>query len=131
KGGYDTLLPLIESMAMSSGKYAGSGVPHPQMNQPATTPGMELEHAIGYSDLAGGLYYHPNGTHLVYAAGGTVVICDFSDPHTQQMLAGHDGMITCIALGSSGRYIASGQGGHNSDVIVWSFQDRALLFRLA
>lgn len=29
------------------------------------------------------------------------------------------------------RYIASGQGGHNSDVIVWSFQERSLLFRLA
>lgn len=87
---------------MASGKDDGD---HPagQMDQPPATPGMELEHAIGYADLASGLYYHPNGRHLVYAAGGTVVICDFSDPHSQQMLAGHDGMITCIALGSSGR----------------------------
>lgn len=29
------------------------------------------------------------------------------------------------------RYIASGQGGHNSDVIVWSFQERSLVFRLS
>lgn len=29
------------------------------------------------------------------------------------------------------RYIASGQGGQNSDVIVWSFQERSLLFRLS
>lgn len=29
------------------------------------------------------------------------------------------------------RYIASGQGGHNSDVIVWSFEERSILFRLS
>lgn len=86
---------------MTSGNDDGRGPS--QVEQPPETPGMELEHAIGYADLSGGLYHHPNGTHLVYAAGGTVVICDFNDPHSQQMLAGHDGMITCIALGSSGR----------------------------
>lgn len=74
----------------------------------AEGPGMELEHAIGYSALPGGLYYHPNGTHLVYAAGGTVVICDFNDPHAQHILTGHDGMITCVALGNSGRYSRNG-----------------------
>lgn len=90
---------------MASGKDDGrSGGRNPtQTDQPPETPGMELEHAIGYADLSGGLYYHPDGKHLVYAAGGTVVICDFSDPHSQQMLEGHDGMISCIALGSSGR----------------------------
>lgn len=65
--------------------------------------GMELDHAIGYSIISAGLCYHPNGTHMVYAAGGTVVICDFNDPHTQQILTGHDRMITCIALGKTGR----------------------------
>ena len=67
------------------------------------SPGMELDHAIGYSIISAGLCYHPNGTHMVYAAGGTVVICDFKDPHTQQILTGHDRMITCIALGKTGR----------------------------
>lgn len=66
-------------------------------------PGMELEHAVGYSSLPGALFYHPNGQHMVYAAGGTVVICDFSDPHEQHILSGHDGMITCVALGNAGR----------------------------
>ena len=86
---------------MTSGKDGGEG--RGQKDRPPEMPGMELEHAIGYADLASGLYYHPDGRHLVYAAGGTVVICDFNDPHSQQMLAGHDGMITCIALGSTGR----------------------------
>lgn len=81
---------------------SGGGGVEPK-DQPAETPGMELEHAIGYTNLSRGLHYHPDGTHLVYAAGGTVVICDLDDPHTQQILTGHDGMITCIALGSTGR----------------------------
>lgn len=68
-------------------------------------PGMELEHAIGYCSLPGGLFYHPNGLHLIYAAGGTVVICSFNNPHEQDILTGHDGMITCLALGFSGRWV--------------------------
>lgn len=68
-------------------------------------PSMELEHAIGYSCLPGGLFYHPDGKHLVYAAGGTVIVCDPNDPHAQHILIGHDEMITCLALGSSGRWV--------------------------
>lgn len=74
-----------------------------QPDQRMEKPDMELEHAIGYSDLSGGLHYHPDGTHLVYAAGGTVVISDTTDPHKQHILAGHDGMITCVTLGNTGR----------------------------
>ena len=44
---------------------------------------MELEHAIGYLAIPGGLHYHPNGKDFVYAAGGTVIVCDISDPHAQ------------------------------------------------
>lgn len=66
---------------------------------------MELEHAIGYSNLWGGLHYHPDGKHFVYAAGGTVVISDFNDPHKQDTLTGHDGIITCITLGKAGRLL--------------------------
>lgn len=74
--------------------------PAPHEEQQAS---MELEHAVGYSSLSNGLFYHPNGKHLVYAAGGTVVLCDYNDPHAQHILTGHDGMITCLALGNSGR----------------------------
>lgn len=91
------------ALGKDDGRGSGRNPTPTQTNQPLETPGMELEHAIGYADLSGGLHYHPDGKHLVYAAGGTVVICDFSDPHSQHMLEGHDGMISCIALGSSGR----------------------------
>ncbi|CAM9394376.1 unnamed protein product [Discosporangium mesarthrocarpum] len=92
---------------------------------------MELEHAIGYLGIRGGLFFHPNGKDLVYAAGGTVVVRDLNDPHHQGIMRGHDGTITCLSLSKSGRFIASGQGGENSDAIIWSFEDRAILYRLA
>lgn len=94
-------------------QYPASGLVHmapggdndvlQQNDQAEEKPGMELEHAIGYSGLSAGLYYHPDGEHVVYAAGGAVVICDLKDPHKQHILTGHDGMITCIALSNNGR----------------------------
>ncbi|CAM9810711.1 unnamed protein product, partial [Choristocarpus tenellus] len=92
---------------------------------------IERERAIGYLGLRGGLFYHPNGKDVVYAAGGTIVISDLNEPHMQGILRGHDGMINCIALSKSGRYVASGQGGENSDAIIWSFDKQSLLYRMS
>lgn len=58
------------------------------------------------------------------------MISDLSDPHNQVFLRGHDDNITCMSLSPSGRYIASGQKGENSDVIVWDFDEKKLLYRL-
>lgn len=100
----DTLHPAsplrLNPVVMEPGDTSEALAPR---GQSVESPGMELDHAIGYSIFSAGLCYHPNGTHMVYAAGGTVVICDFNDPHTQQILTGHDRMITCIALGKTGR----------------------------
>ena len=91
---------------------------------------FELEHAIGYSGkVASSLVAHPNGQDLIYAAGGCVVACDKDDPHKQTFFRGHDADILCLTLSSSGRFIASGQGGSESDVIVWDFENKAVLFR--
>ena len=91
---------------------------------------FELEHAIGYSGhVASSLVAHPNGQDLIYAAGGCIVSCDKDDPHKQTFFRGHDDDITCLAVSRSGRYIASGQAGANADVIVWDFEEKAVLFR--
>ena len=92
---------------------------------------MELEHAIGYLSLPGGLYCHPNGTDLIHAAGGTVIVADLHDPHRQQILRGHDANVTCLAVSGSGRLIASGQAGENADVLVWDTASRQILYRLS
>lgn len=85
---------------------------------------VELEHAIGFAGAVyDGQHYHPNGRDFVYAAGATVgegdfptsphfltltvcnyhfaVICDFTDPHNQHFLRGHNDNVTCVALSRS------------------------------
>lgn len=92
---------------------------------------IELEHAIGLSALRGGLHYHPNGKEYLYAAGASIVVCDFNDPHNQSFFRGHDDSITCVAMSPRGSLVASGQRGENADAIVWHYRDRRLLFRLS
>ena len=58
--------------------------------------------------VLGGLQWHANGTHLVYALGSTVIIKSLVDG-SQSFLTGHTGNITALALSKCGRYIASGQ----------------------
>ena len=91
---------------------------------------FELEHAIGFAgDVPQTLFQHPNGRELVYAAGGCVVACDKQDPHQQTFFRGHDDNVSCLALSSSGRFVASGQRGKSSDVIVWDYEARSSIFR--
>ena len=97
----------------------------------APSPAVELEHAVGYSALKGGLKYHPNEREYLFAAGASIIVCDFTDPHQQTFLRGHDGNITCLALSRTGKYIASGQYGENSDAIVWDFSAKRLLYRMS
>jgi len=100
-------------------------------NPPSLEATLELEHAIGFSGQASTLYYHPNGTHFVFASGGTIVIQSFLDPHDQVFLSGHDGNISCMCMSKSGRYFASGQEGENSDVYVWDFESKKAMYRLS
>jgi hypothetical protein len=55
-----------------------------------------------------GLQWHPNGTHLVYALGSTVIIKSLVDG-AQSFLTGHTGVVSALALSACGRFIASGQ----------------------
>ena len=91
---------------------------------------LELEHMIGFSGASmSPLHVHPNGSDVVYAQGGCVVVADLRDPHKQAFLRGHDAAVTCLALSTSGRYIVSGQSGDNADVIVWDFETKAIIYR--
>ena len=92
---------------------------------------IELEHAIGISTIRGGLHYHPNGREYMYAAGASIIVCNFDDPHDQSFLRGHDDSVVCVALSPHGTYVASGQSGENADAIVWDYATKSLKFRLA
>ena len=91
---------------------------------------LELEHMIGFNGSASSpLHVHPNGSDVVYAQGGCIVIADLRDPHKQDFLRGHDDTVTCLALSASGRTIVSGQKGDNCDVVVWDFETRQEIYR--
>ncbi len=93
---------------------------------------LDLEHAIGYSGrIVQSCYLHPNSQDFLYIAGGCIVICSLSDPHQQSFLKGHDDQITCLSVSSTGRLLASGQKGDNSDVILWDFVQKKPIFRLS
>jgi len=91
---------------------------------------MELAHAIGFNGASTEpLHLLGNGMYA-YASGGCVVIASLSDSNAQSFLRGHDDHIQCLAVSSSGRLIASGQGGHNSDVIVWDVDSKSRIYTL-
>jgi WD40 repeat protein len=101
----------------------------------AASPGgvvVELDHAIGYSGkIVNSVHLHPNATDYVLIAGASIIIGDINDPHNQHFLRGHDDQITCLALSASGKMIASGQKGDNSDIILWDYDNKKAIFRLS
>jgi WD40 repeat protein len=58
------------------------------------------------------------------------VLNSFSDPHQQCFLRGHTDYISSVHISPSGRWIASGQQGAESDVIVWSYETKDIKYRL-
>jgi WD40 repeat protein len=123
------------SVKNSSGQTQTGAAPAGATAAVATSSGarfaLELEHAKGFScDLAGALLAHPDGRRFVTAAGACVVIGELEDPHKQRFLRGHAERLTCLALSPSGRLIASGEGGDDSDIVVWDFEKGTELYRL-
>lgn len=85
---------------------------------------LELEAVIGFGGkVPHGLHWHPNGTHIVYPLGSTVVIKSLVDG-SQSFLTGHTDVITAVAVSKCGRYVASGQKapmGAKTPIILWDF----------
>lgn len=99
-----------------------------------STPRLELESVLGYSGaVPQGLISHPDGVHLVYPLGACIVIREIGNPKSSEFLYGHNDKISCLAMSSSGRYIASGQSTHpgfQADVCIFDFPTRRLLHRM-
>lgn len=92
---------------------------------------VEFEHAIGLNvQTKNGLLYHPNGHNYIYSSGGNIVMCDLTNPNSQEFFRKHDDLITCLRLSASGNYIASGQQGNAANVYVWDFHTRKVLLTL-
>lgn len=90
---------------------------------------LELDHFIGINTIPNGAIFHPDGQKYIYSSGANVVIGDLIDPHAQDMLSKHDDLVSCLTLSPSGTLIASGQKGQNSDIIVWDYLTKKVVFR--
>ena len=55
-----------------------------------------------------GLLVHPDGHHIIYPLGCTVIVQDLATKK-QSFLSGHSDYISCLACSPSGNYLASGQ----------------------
>ena len=102
--------------------------------------------------IPGGLVSHPDGQHIIYPLGCTVIVEDVQT-RTQSFLCGHSDNVSCLACSLSGAFLASGQVhctrhsssdascidvvlqvthmGFKADVIVWQFKERELYCRLS
>lgn len=104
------------------------------MSDSQSIPRLELESVLGFSGkVPNGLLSHPDGIHLLYALGACIVIRKIGDPNSSEFLYGHNDKISCLAVSSTGRYIASGQVTHpgfQADVCIFDFYERKLIHRM-
>jgi len=90
---------------------------------------LKLKSMIGYSgNVPNSFFKHPDGKHLVYVLGSTIVINDVTKSNSsKEFLLGHSNNISCMDISKSGKYIASSQVTHmgfQADIIVWDFESR-------
>ncbi|XP_070684474.1 cilia- and flagella-associated protein 52 [Pempheris klunzingeri] len=94
---------------------------------------LELEAAIGFNGhVFSGLRVHPDGEHLIYPLGCTVILKSIKDGK-QEFLHGHTNNVSCVAVSKSGSYIASGQVnfmGFKAMIIVWDYVRRTIYAQL-
>jgi len=100
--------------------------------QASPTNLIELDHAIGYSgEILNSILLHPGQKDYISISGANVIIGDIADPHKQRFLKGHDDQVTCVAVSHNGKLLASGQKGDNADILVWSFDQGKLMYKLS
>mmetsp|Transcript_11379 Transcript_11379/g.35970 ORF Transcript_11379/g.35970 Transcript_11379/m.35970 type:complete len:164 (+) Transcript_11379:51-542(+) len=106
-----------------------------QQGPPKTPSGvqgasLQLERAVGFSGaVPGGLCAHPaNEGERFYALGFTVV---HEKEGQYSFMRGHDSDITCMAVSSTCKFLATGQTGRNPDVLLRDGATGEILYRLS
>ncbi|KAF8060525.1 CFAP52 [Scenedesmus sp. PABB004] len=81
---------------------------------------MRIRHIKGFNGgVAGGLAAHPSERVMYYVVGSSVLAVFEGDPTKQVQLRGHDDELTAFAMSPRGTFLATGQRGANSDVVIW------------
>jgi WD40 repeat protein len=77
------------------------------------------------------VFLHPSLSDYILIAGSSLVVRDLQDPHNQHFLTAHDSQITCLAVSNNGVFLASGQRGENSDIVIWNYSSKKAVYRLS
>lgn len=105
------------------------------MSEDGSERQLELQGVIGFNGaVRNGLLLHPGDQHIIYPLGSTIVVKHLTE-NTQTFLQkdGHDKAISCLALSSTGKYLASGQvsnRGFPAPVIIWNLETYEIVHRL-
>lgn len=100
-----------------------------------TDNSLELQGVIGFNGaVANGLLLHPGDKHIIYPLGSTIVVRHLTQ-NTQTFLQkdGHNKSVSCLALSSTGKYLASGQTtymGFPAQVIIWNLETYEIVHKL-
>jgi WD40 repeat protein len=96
---------------------------------------LELLGVIGFNGtVRSGLILHPGNQHVVYPLGSTIVVRHL-ETNTQTFLQrdGHDQEVSCLALSSTGKYLASGQSSHMgfpAAIIIWDLETYEIVHKM-
>ncbi|CAF1144497.1 unnamed protein product [Adineta steineri] len=79
---------------------------------------VNLEHVLGFTSISNSLVSQDHST-VAYAAGSTVVLYDINTQKQDFIINTARKAITSLSLSPDGRYLATGEGGHDPKVRVW------------
>ncbi|CAF1523360.1 unnamed protein product [Adineta ricciae] len=79
---------------------------------------VNLEHVLGFTSVSNA-FVAQNQSMIAYAAGSTIVLYD-KDTFKQDFVINKTcRTITCMSLSSDGRYLATGESGHDPKIRIW------------
>lgn len=104
-------------------------------NQPEEANLLELQGVIGFDgSCMNSLLLHPGDQHIIYPLGSTVVVRHLTQ-NTQTFLQkkGQVANVSCLALSSTGKYLAAGSTGiigFDAPVTVWNLETYEIVHEL-
>ena len=95
---------------------------------------LPLRAIIGLNGrIPGAVLLHPDNQHLCFAIGSSLAVRNVL-AKSLHLLRGHEHCISCIAVSSCGKFIATGESspqGVLGDIIIWNFETMDLLWKFS